>query len=99
MSYACVQTRTPAIGRDAANEADRQRDRLRHVERELAQANVELGQHRKGRRLEQGRSQSYSLILSAGYSEAQEENVQMMLHRPLADPLVAPRSPSCCSLV
>jgi hypothetical protein len=44
-----LQTRTPAIGRDAANEADRKRDRLRHVERELAQANVELGQHRKAR--------------------------------------------------
>ena len=44
-----LQTRTPAIGRDAANEADRQRDRLRHVERELAQANVELAQHLKGR--------------------------------------------------
>jgi len=43
-----LQTRTPAIGRDAANEADRQPDRLRQVEWELAQANVELVQHRKG---------------------------------------------------
>ena len=42
-----LHARTPAVGRDAAEEADRKRDRLRQIERELAGANVELGQHQK----------------------------------------------------